>query len=117
MEGTVADHETVLPPSDPSEPPADHGPGASGAAGRRPEPRAAGRAGGTGQRHGLCSRWQGQAVLPPLAPPVPVGRPAFQPAHAAGAVRQVGSSLFLPAFHVVLGNLVVSDDQTDPFDL
>lgn len=99
---SLTDREADLAPSDPSEPSADHGPRAAGAAGRRPEPRAAGRPAGPGGPGGSSRssrrRRQSQTVLPPVAPPLPVGRPALRPAHPAGVIRQVRDGAHLTLF-------------------
>ena len=86
---SLTDCETDLPPSDPSEPSADNGPRAAGAAGWRSEPGAPGCTSGPGGPRCHCCRRQGQAVLPLVASPLPVGRLALWPAHAAGTVWQV----------------------------
>lgn len=83
------DRETDLPPSDPSEPPADDGLRAAGAAGPRSEPGAPGRAAGTRRPHGASGRRQSQTVLPLMASALPLGRPALWPAHPAGTIWQV----------------------------
>lgn len=75
--GHLSDCGIDLPPSDPFEPSADYGPRAAGTAGRRSESGASGCTTGTRGSCGLCCSWESEAVLPSVASPLPVGRPAL----------------------------------------